>query len=52
MDLDRWLLAAAGALADWQRTLEPHDAHLSVRVTDEQLGAALTEHARVERLAR
>jgi hypothetical protein len=31
MDLDHWLIAAAGAIADWQRTFEPYDAHPSVR---------------------
>jgi hypothetical protein len=37
------LVAAANAIADWQRTFGPHDAHPSVRVTDERLGAALAE---------
>ncbi len=43
MDLGHWLGAAADAIAAWQRTFEPYDAHPSVSVSDERLGAALTE---------
>jgi len=43
MDLDHWLGAAADAIADWQRTFGPYDAHPAVTVTDERLGAALAE---------
>ncbi len=43
MDLDHWLVAAADAIADWQRTFGPYAAHPSARVSDEQLGAALAE---------
>jgi glutamate/tyrosine decarboxylase-like PLP-dependent enzyme len=43
MDLDHWLGAAADAIADWQRTFGPYDAHPSVSVSDERLGAAPAE---------
>ncbi len=43
MDLDHWLGAAADAIADWQRTFGAYDAHPSVAVSDERLGAALAE---------
>jgi len=41
MDLDHWLCTAADAIAEWQRTFGPYEAHPSARVTDERLGAAL-----------
>jgi hypothetical protein len=43
MDLDHWLSAAADAIADWQRTFGPYDAHPSVNASDERLGDALAE---------
>jgi glutamate/tyrosine decarboxylase-like PLP-dependent enzyme len=45
MDLDHWLRRAADAIADWQVTFGPYDAHSSVAVSDEQFGAAFGEFA-------
>ena len=41
MDLDHWLCTAADAIAEWQRTFGPYDAHPAAKVSDDQLGAAL-----------
>ena len=43
MNLDHWLGAAADAVADWQATFGPYDAHSSVQVGDEPFRAALAE---------
>ncbi|HSR82730.1 MAG TPA: aminotransferase class I/II-fold pyridoxal phosphate-dependent enzyme [Streptosporangiaceae bacterium] len=43
MDLDHWLTRAADAIADWQRSFGPYDAHPSVEVSDERFGAAFGE---------
>jgi glutamate/tyrosine decarboxylase-like PLP-dependent enzyme len=43
MDLDHWLGAAADAIADWQRSFGPFDAHPSARVSDERFSGALAE---------
>jgi glutamate/tyrosine decarboxylase-like PLP-dependent enzyme len=43
MDLDHWLTAAADAVADWQRTFGPYDAHPSTHVGDDRMAAALAE---------
>jgi glutamate/tyrosine decarboxylase-like PLP-dependent enzyme len=43
MNLDHWLGAAADAVADWQATFSPYDAHSSVQVSDDRLGAALAK---------
>ncbi len=43
MNLDRWLTAAADAIAEWQRTFGPYHAHPSLAVSDERFGAALAE---------
>jgi len=41
MDLDHWLKVAADAVADWQRTFSPYEAHPSTQVSDERMAAAL-----------
>jgi len=43
MDLDHWLTRAADAIADWQRSFGPYEAHQSVQVSDERFGAAFGE---------
>jgi glutamate/tyrosine decarboxylase-like PLP-dependent enzyme len=43
MDLDQWLTRAADAIADWQRSFGPYEAHRSVQVSDERFGAAFGE---------
>jgi len=43
MDLDHWLTRAADAIADWQRSFGPYEAHRSVQVSDERFGAAFGE---------
>jgi glutamate/tyrosine decarboxylase-like PLP-dependent enzyme len=45
MDLDRWLSRAADAVAGWQQSFAPYDAHPSVQVSDEQFGTAFAELA-------
>jgi len=41
MDLDHWLKVAADAVADWQRTFSPYEAHPSTQVSDERMAAGL-----------
>jgi glutamate/tyrosine decarboxylase-like PLP-dependent enzyme len=43
MDLDHWLSRAADAIADWQGSFGPYEAHPSVHLSDERFGAAFGE---------
>jgi glutamate/tyrosine decarboxylase-like PLP-dependent enzyme len=43
MDLERWLIQAVSAVADWQRGFGDYRQHDSMQTSDEQFGPALAE---------
>jgi len=43
MELERWLTRAAEAISDWQQGFGEYQVHESLRISDEQFGAAFGE---------